>query len=110
MVYALTINSTTFPAAKVVKISDLVNLALPLALTGAGLIFLVITLKAAFDILTNGDNPDALKKAYGSIVTAVLGLIIVIASFLAIQLLGVVLKTDIIPKWPFDVIQGHSEL
>lgn len=98
MVYAFTINQDSFPAAKVSKIGDIVNLALPLALTGAGLIFLVILLRAAFDIMTNGDNPDALKKAYGSIGTAVLGLIIVIASFLAIQLLGVVLKTNIIPK------------
>ena len=98
MVYALTIDSTSFPAAKIVSIGKIVNLALPLAMSGAGLIFLVITLKAAFDILTHGDNPDALKKAYGSITTAILGLIIVIASFLAIQLLGVVLKTDIIPK------------
>ncbi|KKQ64775.1 MAG: hypothetical protein US86_C0016G0004 [Candidatus Daviesbacteria bacterium GW2011_GWA2_38_24] len=98
MIYAFTIDSTSFPAAKVTKISDIMNLALPLALTGAGLIFLVITLSAAFNILTHGDNPDALKKAYGSMTTAVLGLIIVIASFLAIRLLGVVLKTDIIPK------------
>ena len=98
MVQAFTIDVTSFPAARVGKISDIMNLALPLALTGAGLIFLMITLKAAFDILTHGDNPDALKKAYGSITTAVLGLIIVIASFLVIQLLGVALKTDIIPK------------
>lgn len=98
MVYAFEINSTSFPAAKVGNIGRIVSLALPLALTGAGLIFLVVTLFAAFKILTSGDNPDALKKAYGSITTAVLGLIIVVASFLAIQLLGVVLKTDIIPK------------
>jgi hypothetical protein len=98
MVYALTIDSTTFPAGKIVNIAQIVNLALPLAITGAGLIFLAITLKAAFDILTHGDNPDALKKAYASITTAVLGLVIVIASFLVIQLLGIVLKTDIIPK------------
>lgn len=98
MVYALTIDSTSFPAAKIGNISQIMNLALPLALTGAGLVFLVITLKAAFDILTHGDNPDVLKKAYGSIVTAVLGLIIVVGSYLAIQLLGVVLKADIIPK------------
>lgn len=97
MVQALTIDSTSFPAAKVINIGQIVNLALPLALTGAGLIFLVITLKAAFDILTHGDNPDALKKAYASITTAVLGLIIVVASYLIIRLLGVVLKTDIIP-------------
>ncbi len=100
MVNALTIDVTSFPAAKVgiMGIGGIVNLALPLALTGAGLIFLVMTLFAAFKILTNGDNPDALKKAYGSITSAVIGLIIVVVSFLAIQLLGVVLKTDIIPK------------
>ena len=98
MVQAFTIDSTSFPAAKVAKVSDLMNLALPLAMIGAGLIFLVITLKAAFDILTNGDNPDVLKKAYTAITTAVIGLIIVVASYLAIQLLGVVLKTNIIPK------------
>lgn len=98
MVNALTIGQDNFPAAKIVSIRQLINIALPLAMTGAGLIFLVITLKAAFDILTNGDNPDALKKAYAAITTAVLGLIIVVASYLAIQLLGVVLKTDIIPK------------
>ena len=89
MVYALTIDSTSFPAAKVINIGQIVNLALPLALTGAGLIFLAITLFAAFNILTNGDNPDALKKAYASITTAVVGLIIVIASYLVIKLLGV---------------------
>jgi len=98
MVHALTIDSTSFPAAKVTNIGQIVNLALPLAMTGAGLIFLVITLKAAFDILTHGDNPDALKKAYAAITTAVLGLIIVVVSFLAIRLLGAVLNTNIIPK------------
>lgn len=98
MVYAFTINSTSFPPAKIATISQIMNLALPLAMTIAGLIFLAITLKAAFDILTNGDNPDILKKAYSSLTTAIIGLIIVVASFLAIQLLGVVLKTNIIPK------------
>ena len=98
MVHAFTIDITSFPAAKISKVGDIMNLALPLALTGAGLIFLVITLSAAFNILTHGDNPDALKKAYGSIATAVLGLIIVIISFLAIKLLGAVLNTEIIPK------------
>jgi len=98
MVHAFTINSTSFPAAKISNVGQIVNLALPLALTGAGLIFLAVTLKAAFDILRNGDNPDALKKAYGSITTAVIGLIIVIASYLIVQLIGAALKTSILPQ------------
>jgi len=91
MVQAFTINPSTFPAAKVNNVGQIVNLALPLAMTGAGLIFLFVTLNAAFSILRNGDNPDALKKAYSSIVTAVLGLFIVVASYLVIQLIGVIL-------------------
>jgi len=91
MIYAFTIDPTSFPAAKVSKIGDIVNLALPLMMTGAGLIFLFVTLNAAFSILRNGDNPDALNKAYAVITTAVIGLIIVVASYLVIQLLGIVL-------------------
>lgn len=91
MVQALTIDPTSFPAAKIGKISDLMNLALPLAMTGAGLIFLFVTLNAAFSILRNGDNPDALKKAYASITYAVIGLFIVVASYLVVQLTGVIL-------------------
>lgn len=98
MVHALTINSTSFPAAKISSVGQIVNLALPLALTGAGLVFLFVTLNAAFSILRNGDNPDALKKAYSSITMAVIGLIIVIASFLVVQLIGAALKTSILPK------------
>ncbi len=98
MVQAFTIDPTSFPAAKIGNISQIMNLALPLALTGAGLIFLVITLYAAFNILTHGDNPDALKKAYASITTAVLGLIIVIVSFLAVKLIGaLIIGQSIIP-------------
>lgn len=98
MVQAFTIDPTTFPAAKIASVRQIVNLALPLAMTGAGLVFLFVLLRAAFSILTNGDNPDALKKAYSGISMAVLGLVVIILSYLAIQLLGVILKTDIIPK------------
>lgn len=97
MVYAFTIDKTSFPAAKIDSIGQLVNIALPIIMVGTGLVFLAILLKAAFDIMTSGDNPDALKKAYSSITTAIIGLFIVIGSFLAIRLLGVVLKTNILP-------------
>jgi FtsH-binding integral membrane protein len=89
MVQAFTINATTFPAAKITSFAQIINVALPLALTGAGLIFLAMTLYAAFNILTHGDNPDALKKATTAITTAVIGLVIVIVSFLAVKLLKI---------------------
>lgn len=98
MVYAFTIDSTTFPAAKVTTVSQLMNVALPLTLAGAAMIFLAILLYAAFHILTNGDNPDVLKKAYASMTTAVIGLVIVIASFLAVRLIGAMLQTNLLPQ------------
>jgi len=44
MVYAFTINQDSFPAAKIGSVSKLMNIALPLAMTGGGLIFLFILL------------------------------------------------------------------
>ncbi|PIP14799.1 hypothetical protein COW98_04640 [Candidatus Roizmanbacteria bacterium CG22_combo_CG10-13_8_21_14_all_35_9] len=97
MIYALEINVTTFPTARLSNIGQLMNLLLPLVLAGAGLIFLVMLLKAAFDILSHGDNPDALKKAYGAIATSVIGLFIVIFSFVAVQLIGKIIGAQLIP-------------
>ena len=94
MVYAFNIEDK-FAPAKITNISILMNVIIPLILAGAALMFLVMTLKAAFDILRNGDSPDALKKAYASIVTSVIGLFIVIFSFVAVRVIGTMLGTKI---------------
>ncbi|MCL4377811.1 MAG: hypothetical protein M1409_05430 [Actinobacteria bacterium] len=38
--------------------------------------------------MTNGDNAEALKKAYSSMIFAVVGLLIVIGSFLIVRVIG----------------------
>jgi len=96
MVYAIDI-SENFAPAKITTIATLLNVVLPLLTTGAGLIFLVMALLGAFNLLTHGDNPEAVKKAYGTITYAVLGLLIVIISFVAVRLIGSMLKVDILP-------------
>ncbi|PIQ72866.1 hypothetical protein COY13_01150 [Candidatus Roizmanbacteria bacterium CG_4_10_14_0_2_um_filter_36_35] len=88
MLYAMEINPTTFPPARLFNISQLLNVVLPLMMSGAALIFLVMTLYGAFNLLTHGDNPEAIKKAYSTIVFAVVGLVIVIASFVGVKLIG----------------------
>jgi len=93
MVYAFDI-SEKFAPAKITTIATLLNIVLPLVTTGAGLIFLVMALMGGFNILTHGDNPDALKKAYSTITYAVFGLIIVIISFVAVRLIGKMLNID----------------
>lgn len=88
MTYAIEINPTTFQPARLVNIGQLLNVALPLMMSGAALIFLVMTLYGAFNLLMHGDNPEAIKKAYSTIVLAVVGLFIVIASFVGVKLIG----------------------
>ena len=96
MVYALDI-SQNFAPAKITTIATLMNVVLPILTTGAGLIFLVMALYGAFNLLTHGDNPEAVKKAYGIITYAVIGLLIVIGSFVAVRVIGNMLHVDILP-------------
>ena len=98
MVYGLEIDETTFPAARFANISSLLNIALPLVMAGAGLVFLMMALMSAFNILTHGDNPEILKKSYASVMTAVIGLIIVIASFLIVRVLGGLIGAQLLPQ------------
>ncbi|GAB4218792.1 MAG: hypothetical protein Fur009_1740 [Candidatus Microgenomates bacterium] len=94
MVYALDI-SQNFAPAKISSISTLLNIVLPLLTAGAALITLSLALYGAFMYLTNGDKPDVLKKAQAIIIYAFIGLIIVIVSFVAVQLIGKIFN---IPK------------
>lgn len=83
------------PAKNVDSIGKLLTVALPLMMTGAGLLALGMSLYGAFMYLTHGDNPEELKKAKLIIVYSVIGLFIVIVSFVAVQVIGKILN---IPK------------
>lgn len=87
MVYALDI-STKFAPSKLTTIGQLMNIVLPLMMSGAGLIFLVMLFNGAFNYLRGGDNPEMIKKAFSTMVWAVIGLGIVVSSFVAVKLLG----------------------
>ena len=97
MVYALSIDSTTFPAAEFSNISSVLNIVLPLTMAGAAMIFLAMTLMAAFNIITHGDNPDALKKAYSSLIFSVVGILIVISSYLVVRVIGGIIGAQLLP-------------
>lgn len=99
MIYAVDISDPNiFAPAKFTNLSTILNLILPLATGGAALLFLAVILSASFKILTHGDSPEAIKKAQSSIAFAVLGLIVVIISFLTVNLIGKMLGiTSILP-------------
>ena len=83
-------NSNTFAPAKLTSISTILNFVIPFITIGAAGAFLFMLLYAAFTWVTAGDNPENLTKAYKIMTYSVLGLVMVIFSYLAIKLIGVV--------------------
>lgn len=98
MVYAQDINPTTlptiFPAARFSNIGPLLNIVLPIMMAFAAIVFLIMALYGGFMYLTNGNNPEGIKKAFATMVSAAVGLIIVISSFTAVKLIGALLKVN----------------
>ncbi len=94
MVYAINIGPDNFAPARFDTLAVFLNIFLPLATALAAVIFLVMMLRAAFVIITNGDNADAIKKAQAAMTFAVLGLIITIFSFLIVRLIGRILNVN----------------
>lgn len=99
MVYAIKIDESTFAPAKFSTIGTVLNVILPLLTTGASFVCLIIMLYSAFKILTNGDNPEIIKKSQTAIIYAGFGLGVVIASFVIVRLIGKILGVDnILPQ------------
>ncbi len=94
MVYAFTIDQNSFQPARFASVASLVNIVLPLMIAGGAILFLVFAFYSGFQIMTNGDNPDAIKKAQQSLGFSLLGLIFVVLAFFLVRLIGAVLHVD----------------
>lgn len=94
MVYAITINESTFTPAKFSSFSTILNVILPIVTAGASLTCLAIMLLGAFKIITNGENPEVIKKSITTILYAGFGLGVVIASFVIVKLVGKILGVE----------------
>lgn len=64
-----------------VDIGVLISKIIRIVLGFLGIIFLVLTILAGFRWMTSGGNEEAVKKAQGSIKTAIIGLVIVLAAY-----------------------------
>jgi len=94
MIYAIEINPTNFAPAKIATIPTLMKIILPLLMAGAALFFLIILLQTAFKILTAGENKEIVAKSQKTIGFAVLGLIIVVSSFLLVRIISKILQIE----------------
>ncbi|PIY72398.1 hypothetical protein COY87_01190 [Candidatus Roizmanbacteria bacterium CG_4_10_14_0_8_um_filter_33_9] len=96
MVYALNLaDPTVNPTARIGTISTLVNVIVPLLISFGGFIFLIMLLVGAFTYLTSAGQQEQLKKAQQTLSFAVLGLVIIICSFIIVKIIGMILKVDI---------------
>lgn len=96
MVYALNLaNPAVNPISRISTVSTLINVVVPLLMTVGGFIFLVMLLIGAFTYLTSAGQQEQLKKAQQTLSFAVLGLVIIIASFIIVKVIGIILKVDI---------------
>jgi len=89
------INRASFTPAKFGDIASLINIVIPFLLIGVVVIFLVMLLLGAFTWITSGGTPENLKKAKGIFTFALLGLIIVLLSFLAVRVINNLLGLNI---------------
>ena len=94
MVFAIEINPTNFAPAKITSISTLMKIILPLLMTFVSIFFLIILFKSAFTILTAGPNKEAVAKAKKTISFAILGLIVIISSFLFVRIIAKILQIE----------------
>jgi hypothetical protein len=81
-----------FPPAQFANVASLVNIFSPILITGGAILFLVMIIRAGFDVLTAEGKPEKLQQAQKTFMYSIFGLLIVISSYLIVKLLGVILN------------------
>lgn len=91
MVYALDISDPEQnPIAKFANLGVILNLIIPIVTFGAGIVFIIMAFFGAYTMITAGGDAEKVKKAQRTLTFAIIGLIVVIAAFAIVKLIGVV--------------------
>jgi ABC-type Fe3+ transport system permease subunit len=85
---------TKNPMAKFGTISAFTNIFIPLMMVSAGFFTLAMLLQGAYKYITSEGNPEKLSKAQNTMVYAVLGLFLVVASYVFTKIIGYIFKVD----------------
>lgn len=75
-------------------ISQLIEMALPLIYTAAGIGLLIYLLVGGYGYLTSQGDPKAIAAARSKITTALIGIVIVFVSYWIVQAFGLLLGID----------------
>ena len=93
IVYAVDLNNPAVnPIQKFGNLASILNLIVPLLMTGAALLFLIMLVRAGFKIITAGGDANQVAAAQKMMTFAVIGLVIVIASYTLVRIVGYVLQ------------------
>ena len=95
MVYALDISQRFEPAKRFGTVGGIVNTVVPILTGIAAMLFVVMAFYGVFTIITSGGDPERVKKAQKIFQYSVIGLVIVIAAFAIVRVIGVILKVDV---------------
>ena len=76
--------------------ADIINSILPFVFIIAGLILFVMLIIGGFTIFTSTGNPEKIKKGQGIITNALIGFLIIFATYWIIQLLEATLGIQVL--------------
>jgi len=75
------------PLVKFSSIATIVNIIIPNLLLGAGIIFFIMIIYAGWQVMASSGKEENLQKAQKLFTTSIIGLIIVLGSFLLVRLI-----------------------
>lgn len=93
-VLAIDINPTTFTPARFGNLSSFINIIIPLLMSAAAIVFLFMLILGGYTILTAGGNPENIKKAQKIFQFSIVGLFIIVCSYLFVKILGTIFKIN----------------
>ena len=87
------------PVARFNSFAVVINLVVPVLMAIAALGLLAMLVRAAFTIITASGQPENIAKAQKTITWAIAGIIMIVASYTLIRLIGYILNIQ--DKLPF---------
>jgi len=77
-------------------VGTIISQLLPYILVAAGLGLLIMLIVGGIGLMTSAGDPDKMKTGYGRITHALIGFVIIFASYLIVQLVGLMLGVSIL--------------
>ncbi len=94
-VFAIDINQNTFAPARVVSISSILNVFIPLVMILASLLLLGMLFMGGYKILTAGGSSENVEKGQQLLVWAVVGFVMIVLSAFLTKLIGFITNVAI---------------